>query len=269
MYRKLAALVLAAALLCSCSARVTVQRYPAELPRAESPAATPTPEPVPTFTEEQKAYGSAALLTDATVLVNVFLNDAAHGQTWDAESRAAAVQRTQLAVDWITEQAAGYEAAVNLICDRSADGSDSTLTRSYLVQSAIQGGENSEESSAFLDEMDTLCASLAALCTRAFAMCACDIFLDFEFFGCTCGDFFQCERHLDTKVCSAILRFLTLTATEAATKSSKSAVSSEYVAEHREDVVHGESASAESSAESSARSVKSELVVLLTFLWIV
>ena len=117
---------------------------------------------MPTFTEEQKSYGSAALLTDATVLVNVFLNDAAHGQTWDAESRAAAVQRTQLAVDWITEQAAGYEAAVNLICDRSADGSDSTLTRSYLVQSAMQGGENSEESSAFLDEMDTLCASLAA-----------------------------------------------------------------------------------------------------------
>ena len=162
MYRKLAALVLAAALLCSCSAHVTVQRYPAELPRAESPAATPTPEPVPTFTEEQKSYGSAALLTDATVLVNVFLNDAAHGHTWDAESRAAAVQRTQLAADWITEQAAGYEAAVNLICDRSADGSDSTLTRSYLVQSAMQGGENSEESSAFLDEMDTLCASLAA-----------------------------------------------------------------------------------------------------------
>jgi hypothetical protein len=162
MYRKLAALVLAAALLCSCSARVTVQRYPAELPQVESPAATPTPEPVPTFTEEQKSYGSAALLTDATVLVNVFLNDAAHGHTWDAESRAAAVQRTQLAVDWITEQAAGYEAAVNLICDRSADGSDSTLTRSYLVQSAMQGGENSEESSAFLDEMDTLCASLAA-----------------------------------------------------------------------------------------------------------
>ena len=43
MYRKLAALVLAATLLCCCSASVTVQRYPAELPRADSPAATPTP----------------------------------------------------------------------------------------------------------------------------------------------------------------------------------------------------------------------------------
>ena len=161
MYKKLAALVLAAALLCSCSARVTVQRIPAELPRAESPTATPTPEPTPTFTEEQKAYGSAALLTDATVLVNVFLNDAAHGQTWDAESRAAAVQRTRMAVDWITDQAAGYDGAAELICDQSEDGSDSTLTRSYLLHSAIRGGENSEESSAFLDEMDTLCASLA------------------------------------------------------------------------------------------------------------
>ena len=166
LYKRLAALVLAAALLCSCSAHVTVQRVPSELPRAESPAATPaptaTPEPVPTFTEDQKNYGSAALLTDATVLVSVFLNDAAHGHTWDADSRAAAVQRTQMAVDWITEQAAGYGAAPQLICDRSEDGSDSTLTRSYLLQSSIKGGENSNESSTFLEEMDTLCASLAA-----------------------------------------------------------------------------------------------------------
>lgn len=162
MYKKIAALVLAAALLCSCTARVSVQRIPAELPRAEAPSATPTPEPTPAFTEEQQRYGSAALLTDPTVLVNVFLNDAAHGCTWDAEDRAAAVQRTAMAVDWINAQAADYGAAPQLICDRSGDGSDAALTRSYLLQSAIRGGENSEESTAFLEEMDTLCESLAA-----------------------------------------------------------------------------------------------------------
>ena len=62
MYKKMAALLLAVALLCGCAAQVTVQRIPAELPKAESPAATPTPEPTPTFTEEQKKYGSAWLL---------------------------------------------------------------------------------------------------------------------------------------------------------------------------------------------------------------
>lgn len=161
-YKKAAALLAAVVLLCGCSARMTVQRVPAELPRAESPAATPTPAPTPTFTEEQKNYGSAALLTDATVLVNVFLNDAAHGQTWDAESRAAAVQRVQMAVDWIGTQAETYGAAVDLICDRSEDASDAALTRSYMLQNNIRGGENSNESAAFLDEMDTLCESLAA-----------------------------------------------------------------------------------------------------------
>ena len=160
MYRKLAALVLAAVLLCSCSTRVTVQRYPAELPRAESPAATPTPEPVPTFTEEQKAYGGATADRCHRARQRVFERRRPRAYLGRREPRCR--RAAQLAVDWITEQAAGYEAAVNLICDRSADGSDSTLTRSYLVQSAMQGGENSEESSTFLDEMDTLCASLAA-----------------------------------------------------------------------------------------------------------
>lgn len=73
-------------------------RHGAALSRRAAPGRKPRRHPdagaQPTFTEEQKAYGSAALLTDATVLVNVFLNDAAHGHTWDAESRAAAVQRS-------------------------------------------------------------------------------------------------------------------------------------------------------------------------------
>ena len=92
------------------------------------------------------------------MLVNVFLNDAAHGCTWDAEDRADAVQRTAMAVDWINAQAAGYGAAPQLICDRSEDGSDAALTRSYLLQSAIRGGENSEESTDFLRRW-TPCAS--------------------------------------------------------------------------------------------------------------
>ena len=37
MYKKMAALLLAVALLCGCAAQVTVQRIPAELPKAEKP----------------------------------------------------------------------------------------------------------------------------------------------------------------------------------------------------------------------------------------
>lgn len=162
MYKKMAVLLLAVALLCGCAAQVTVQRIPAELPKAESPAATPTPEPMPTFTEEQKKYGSASLLSEPTVLVSVFLNDAAHGLTWDEADRTAAVQQTRMAVDWITAQAESYGVMPDLICDRTEDGSNAALTRSYLVQSAMRGGEDSDESTAFIEEMDALCESLAA-----------------------------------------------------------------------------------------------------------
>lgn len=161
MYKRLAALVLAVTLLCGCAARFSVQRTPMQLPPT-SPSATATPEPTPTFTTAQKNYGSVALLNTPTVLVSVFLNDAAHGNTWDADDRAAAVRRTQMAVDWITAQAGEYGVTPKLICDRTEDGSDAALTRSYLVQSTLRGGRNSDESSQFLTEMDTLCESLAA-----------------------------------------------------------------------------------------------------------
>ena len=55
MYKKIAALVLAAALLCSCTAHVSVQRIPAELPRAEAPSATPTPERRPPLPRSSSA----------------------------------------------------------------------------------------------------------------------------------------------------------------------------------------------------------------------
>lgn len=159
MYKRLAALLVAVALLCGCSVRGTVQRFPGDGPAVSTPA--PTAAPTPMFTQRQQTYGSAALLTDPTVLVSVFLNDAAHGQTWTAEERAAATGQLQLAVDWINDQAAAYGKTAQLICDRTADGSDAALTRSYLVQSTLRGGRNSDESADFLEEMDALCESLA------------------------------------------------------------------------------------------------------------
>ena len=161
--QKMAALLLAAALLCGCSAQATVQRIPAELPKAESPAATPTPEPMPTFTEEQKIRQRVPTDRCRRYSSACFLNDAAHGQTWDAD-RTAAVQQTRMAVDWITEPKPQATAVMpDLICDRTRRMAfNAALTRSYLVQSAMRGGENSDESTAFLEEMDALCASLAA-----------------------------------------------------------------------------------------------------------
>lgn len=57
----------------------------------------------------------------------------------DAEDRARRRAAHAMAVDWINAQAAGYGAAPQLICDRSGDGSDAALTRSYLLQSAHPG----------------------------------------------------------------------------------------------------------------------------------
>ena len=80
-------------------------------------------------------------------------------RTWDEADRTAAVQQTRMAVDWITAQAKSYGVMPDLICDRTEDGSNAALTRSYLVQSAMRGGEDSDESTAFIEEMDALCES--------------------------------------------------------------------------------------------------------------
>lgn len=116
-----------------------MQRIPAELPRAEAPSTTPTPEPTPAFTEEQQRYGSAALLTDpdrAGQCISQRCRPWLHlGRGGPRRRRAAHA----MAVDWINAQAAGYGAAPQLICDRSGDGSDAALTRSYLLQSAHPG----------------------------------------------------------------------------------------------------------------------------------
>ena len=160
--KKIAALVLAAALLCSCTARVSVQRIPAELPprrgairHADAGADT-------------RLYRGAAALRQRCAADRPDRGGQCISQRcrpWLHLGRGGS--RRRRAAHWDgrgLDQRAGsrLRRCAAAICDRSEDGSDAALTRSYLLQSAIRGGENSEESTAFLEEMDALCESLAA-----------------------------------------------------------------------------------------------------------
>lgn len=162
MKKRIAALLAALALLlCGCTR--TVYREPESMPHIDEPAETPSPTEAPVQTPNtelnsaQLRYGSVGLLYEPTVLVCVFLNDTAHGNTWSEEQRTAAVQQVNMAVDWIAGQAADYGVTTRLTC--AADAADA-LCMTYDVQTAMQGGEASQESSAFFDEMDALCLTL-------------------------------------------------------------------------------------------------------------
>lgn len=157
MKKRLAALLLSACLLCGCVPHRTVQTLP-EMPSVEEPSPTPPPQTELLPQGEQELYGSVGLLEEPTVLVSVYLNDAATGSIWTREARAEAQQSVAMAVDWITQQAALYGVQAQLSYD---DGSDnSPLSYTYSLHSRLRGGVNSEESNDFLDEMDMLCATL-------------------------------------------------------------------------------------------------------------
>ena len=86
------------------------------------------------------------------MLVSVYLNDAATGSIWTREARAQTQQQVAMAVDWIGEQASDYGVTTRLYYD---DGTEnSPLCHTYSLQSRLRGGVDSEESNAFLDEMD-------------------------------------------------------------------------------------------------------------------
>lgn len=157
-YRLIAVCTALLLLLCGCAPRVTY-REPASMPHIEEPAETPSPTqtPEPTLTAEQQRCGSVGLLSEPTVLACVFLNDAAHVKSWSLEQRTQAVQQVTMAVEWIGEQAANYGVFPQLYAP--ADAEDALCT-TYNVQCAMQGGEGSEESNEFFNEMDALCATL-------------------------------------------------------------------------------------------------------------
>lgn len=165
MKNRLAALLLVLALLCGCVPRRAARGLPympsVEDPQPEAtpaPTAAPTPEPTPALPEGGALYGSVALLEEPTVLVSVYLNDAATGSVWSREAQDEAQRQVAMAVDWINAQAAEYGVQTQLYCDDGSAGSP--LRRTYSVRARLRGGPTSEESNEFLDEMDQLCATL-------------------------------------------------------------------------------------------------------------
>lgn len=163
MKTRLAALLLALALLCGCAAQRAAYTLP-DMPTVdEAPSPTPTPEPTPD--PDAARYGSVRLLEEPTVLVSVYLNDAATGSIWTQEARAETQRCLAMAVEWIEAQAAGHGARTELYYDDGSAGSPLQCT--YAVQSRLRGGVDSEESAAFLDEMDALCATLDTADLRA------------------------------------------------------------------------------------------------------
>ena len=92
MRTKLAALLLAVLLLTGCVPYVRWQ-ITTNIPQtqqmpAPTPAPTAMPQPDSGLSRRQMVYGSAGLLTEPTVLVSVYLNDAAGGRVWTEDAKA-------------------------------------------------------------------------------------------------------------------------------------------------------------------------------------
>ena len=94
-----------------------------------------------------------------------------------------------------------------------------------------------------------------------------DILTYLELLRHTLVDLFECELHLQTQITATVLLWTTCATTEAT-----ETVTSEDVAEHRENVVHVHRCTTEATEVESAthaRTIETELVVLLTCLRIV
>ena len=112
----------------------------------------------------------------------------------------------------------------------------------------------------------TLLLAAAGFCARTAAMRADDILAHLEFLGDALVDLLQRQFHFQTQVAATMLLRTTGTASEA-TKS----VTSEDVAEHRENVVHIHRGTTEAAEieTSGTRTCEAKLVVLLTRLRVV
>ena len=153
-WKRLAVLPALLLLLCSCMPRIQTSYEPA-MPHVDTPTPAPTPSAAaqPRRSTADRKYGSVSLLGEPTVLVSVFLN-APGCETWTPEQQQDALDRVNLAADWLKEQAAQYGTEATLYCENAG---------TYTLQSAVSGGLQSDESDALLDELDTLSAQLDSI----------------------------------------------------------------------------------------------------------
>ena len=164
-YLRFPALGLAALLLAGC-ARGDISYAQGPGSRLEQ---TPDLSPLPPQTEEepsgeiqapwtdgltpaQQKYGSAGLLAWPCVLYCVYLEQPG-GPGWTQEEIDRTQENLDVAVDWICEQAAEYNAAPTLYY-----GEDLMTVVSY--DPGFVGGEESDGGQAFYEDMDEVCGSL-------------------------------------------------------------------------------------------------------------
>lgn len=155
--RRILALLLAMCLWSGCAARRTapsdfsVPAIPETGPRLPDGYEFVRPEE---RDEEDCLYGSVSLLTEPTVLVSVYLNEAG-GDAWDEAAVAATRDYLRVAADWLEEQTAGYGADLTLYYD---DGTgDSGLCHELTVEHTFNGDDEGDD---FHLELDELCAGL-------------------------------------------------------------------------------------------------------------
>ena len=166
MRAKITALLLAVLLMMGLTGCSAYARWKLAAPTLPYTQATPAPSAAPAPTQQpgsglsrrQKLYGSAGLLTEPTVLVSVYINDAAGGRVWTENAKAETRQYLATAVQWLNEQAEAYGQTLNLYYDDGA--ANSSLCRSYTPHAAVRGGRDSDESDALLTELDAVSATL-------------------------------------------------------------------------------------------------------------
>ena len=166
-----AALLACGVLACAltgCTARLARSAETPRMPYYQDPDTQPY-EGLPALPYEEVPasqtgiYGSVGLLAFPSVLVSVYLDEAGGGHTWTDEGIARSRANLAVAVDWINEQCAAYNASARITCD---DGTDEDLFVRMEYNGRFRGGVESDEDDDLLDAADLLCEQLDTAALR-------------------------------------------------------------------------------------------------------